>query len=440
LTAVAHRAGGAGQGSALRRDAGLVAAGQLLAVASAFLVTLVGARVLPQEEFGALSWALSWLTYLAVLAQFGLTQVATVVFAREDGGSRAVLLRRLLVALAAATAVVVVLWTVAVGPLTAATGTPPEAYRPLVLVVALWLPVAAVGPVLANVLRARDRFGLALTFGEHVRRLVVVAVLLAGAAAVAGPSLRTLLWWAVGAETAVYLVGLLVLARVVAGPGDPAGPSGWSLLRSGSAFTLATLASVTVPQAGVWLLAVVAPVDEVAVFSVAVRIAVLFAVPTAIVMRTLAPRIVAVSAAGRLAALEDPIRRSATWSTALTALALLVLALGGQVLVPLVFGDAYAGALVPALVMCAGVLVNAWTGPCSVVLSHAGHERTVAVSALVASAAFFALSAWWGTVWGATGVAAAAAVAMGARNAHLAYEVRRTLGVTTIAVPARRRR
>jgi O-antigen/teichoic acid export membrane protein len=446
LTAVAHRSGGAGRPGALRRDAGLVAVGQLLAVASAFLVTMVGARVLPQDEFGALSWALSWLTYLAVLAQFGLTQVATVVFARGDGGSPAVLLRRLLVALTAATAVVVVLWTVAIGPLTAVTGTPPEAYRPLVLVVALWLPVAALGPVLANVLRARDRFGLALTFGEHVRRLVVVAVLLAAAATVTGPSLRTLLWWAVGTETAVYLAGLLVLSRVVAGagepaaPGDPAAPSAWSLLRAGSAFALATLASVTVPQAGVWLLALVAPVDEVAVFSVAVRIAVLLAVPTAIVMRTLAPRIVAASAAGRLASLGEPIRRSATWSTALTAGAVLVLAAAGRVLVPLVFGDAYAGALVPALVMCAGVLVNAWTGPCSVVLSHAGHERLVAVSALLSSAAFFALATWWGTTWGATGVAAAAAVAMSARNAHLAYAARRTLGITTIAVPARRGR
>jgi O-antigen/teichoic acid export membrane protein len=440
LTAVAHRAGGAGHPSALRRDASLVAVGQLVAVASAFLLTLVGARVLPQAEFGALSWALSWLTYLAVLAQFGLTQVATIVFARGDGGSPAVLLRRLLVAQAAGAAVVVLLWVVAVGPLTAASGTPPEAYRPLVLVVALWLPVAAVGPVLVNVLRARNRFGLALVFGEHVRRVVVVAALLAGAVAAAGPSLRTLLWWAVGVETAVYLAGLLLTFGEVGRSRGPASPSAWSLLRAGSAFTLATLASVTVPQAGVWLLAALAPVDEVAVFSVAVRIAVLFAVPTAIVMRTLAPRIAAAAAAGRLPALEDPIRRSATWSTALTALAVLVLAVAGQVLVPLVFGGAYADALVPALVMCAGVLVNAWTGPCSVVLSHAGHERTVAASALVASAAFFALAAWWGTAWGATGVAAAAAVAMSARNAHLARAARRTLGITTIAVPARRRR
>jgi Polysaccharide biosynthesis C-terminal domain len=93
---------------------------------------------------------------------------------------------------------------------------------------------------------------------------------------------------------------------------------------------------------------------------------------------------------------------------------------------------------VPAVVMCAGVLVNTWTGPCSVVLSHAGHQRTVALSALVSSLAFFGLAAWWGASWGATGVATAAAVAMSGRNLHLAWVADRRLGIRTIALPARK--
>jgi O-antigen/teichoic acid export membrane protein len=449
---------------ALRRDTSLVAIGQLAAVVSAFLVTLVGARVLPIDEFGALSWALSWLTFLAVLAQFGLTQVATIVFAQEDRRTHRVLLRRLLLAQAVGVLVTAALWQWAVGPATAAAGTPPATYRPLVLLVTLWLPVAALGPVLVNVLRARARFGLALVFGEHVRRVVLVTVLLVAAAGAAtAPSAQTALEWTVAVETAVYVLGLLLLVRVTAPGGDgrhraarvaadepaagaPAadvgerdpGGSPWRLLRSGSTFALATLASVTVPQAGVWLLAVVAPVEEVAVFSVAVRIAVLVAVPTAIGMRTLAPRIAVASRSGRLGTLEEPVRRFAVWSTAVTALAVVVLAAAGQVLLPALFGARYDAALAPALVMCAGVLVNAWTGPCSVVLSHAGRQRTVAVSSLLSSLAFAALATWWGGAWGGTGVAAAAAVAMSVRNLHLARAAHRTLGIRTIALPARR--
>jgi O-antigen/teichoic acid export membrane protein len=426
---------------ALRRDTVLVATGQLVAVLSGFLLTLVGARVLSPTDFGALSWALSWLAFLAVLAQFGLTQVATIAFARGDAGSPAVLLRRLLLAQAAAAALVVALWLAVVGPLTAGTGTPPEAYRPLVLVVALWLPAAAAGPVLVNVLRARARFGLALVFGEHVRRVLVIGVLLALAAAAATPSLRTALWWAVALETAVYLGAVLLLAGQVRGRGGPDGaPTAWGLLRSGRAFTLATLASVTVPQAGIWLLALVAPAGEVAVLSVAVRIALLLAVPTAIGMRTLAPRVAAAAAAGRLPGLAEPVRRFAVWSTAATALGLAVLAAGGPWLVPAVFGEEYATALAPALVMGAGALVNAWTGPCSVLLSHAGRERVVAASALASSAAFVALALWWAGAWGATGVAAAAAVAMAGRNLYLARAAALALGIRTIALPARRRR
>jgi O-antigen/teichoic acid export membrane protein len=435
--------GNAGRRGALRRDTALVAIGQLAAVLSAFLLTLVGARLLPAEDFGALSWALSWLTYLAVLAQFGLTQLATIDFAGDDPAARSGLLRRLLGAQGIGLAAVGVLWWGLIGPLAAATGTPPEAYRPLVLVVGLWLPAAAVGPVVVNALRARGRFGLSLAFGEHVRRLVLIGVLVVLAAATAGLSVRTALWWAVGIETVVYLVGVLVLVGVVRGSGGrhahDAGSSPWRLLRRGGAFTLASLASVTVPQAGIWLLAALAPVQEVAVFSVAVRIAVLFAVPTAIGMRTLAPRVAAASAAGRLPALQAPIRRFAVWSTAVTAAAVLVLAVAGDRLLPAVFGDGYEAALAPALLMSAGVVVNAWTGPCSVVLSHAGQQRVVALSSLVAALAFFALSVWWGSLWGAEGVAAAAAVAMSGRNCHLAYAAEDLLGIRTAALPGRRK-
>jgi O-antigen/teichoic acid export membrane protein len=467
LTApLARDAGGPGQrpvrDTALRRDTALVAAGQLAAVVSAFLVTLVGARVLPRDEFGALSWALTWLAFLAVLAQFGLTQVATIVVSQYDRRTHGALLRRLLVALTVGVLGTAALWAGVLGPATAAAGTPTAVYRPLVLLVALGLPVAAMGPVLVNVLRARDRFGLALAFGEHVRRVVLVGVLLAGAAgAVAAPSARSALAWTVAAETAVYLVGVLVLIRVVAGAGRhraggmpadepapgttgtdgggrmPAG-SPWRLLAAGSAFTLAALASVTVPQAGVWLLALVAPVEEVAVFAVAVRIAVLVAVPTAIGVRTLAPRVAAAAGAGLLAGLAEPVRRFAVWSTAATAAAVAALALAGRQLLPGLFGAGYEAALVPALVMCAGVLVNAWTGPCSVVLSHAGRQRVVAVTALLASTAFAGLATWWGWAWGGTGVAAAAALAMSLRNLYLAGVARRTLGIRTTALPARK--
>jgi O-antigen/teichoic acid export membrane protein len=169
-----------------------------------------------------------------------------------------------------------------------------------------------------------------------------------------------------------------------------------------------------------------------------VRIAVLVSVPTLIGARTLAPRIAAAAGSGTLAALQEPVRRFAVWSTTATALAVLALAVTGPLLLPAVFGPDYAGALAPALVLCAGTLVNAWTGPCSVLLSHAGHQRTVAIAAVVSTVAFAGLAAWWGSAWGATGVAAAAAVAMTARNLPLARAAHRKLGIRSSAAPSPR--
>jgi O-antigen/teichoic acid export membrane protein len=415
----------------------LVAVGQLGAVVSAFLLTLLSARLLSPDDFSALAWGLAWLTYLAVLAQFGLTRISTIAFAGPDTSAQPRTLRNLLVAQAVAAVAVAGLWWGVVGPVAAGAGTPPEVYRPLVAVIALWVPVAALGPLLVNALRARGRFGLAVVFGEHIRRVLLIALLLPLAAAVAWlPSLEAVLWWAAAVETGVYLVGVLVLRRVLADAepgGAPAAESPWRMLRAGSTFVLATLAAVTVPQAGVWLLAAIAPVDEVAVYSIAVRIALLVAIPVAIGLRTLAPRMAAASAAGRLATLEEPVRRFAVWSTVAIGAAVLGLALTGHVLVPAVFGAVYADAVVPAVVMSVGVLVNAWTGPGAGLLSHTGHERTVAVSALVSSAAFFVCGAWWGSEWGATGVAAAAAVAMSGHNLRLARAARRELGIRTTA-------
>jgi O-antigen/teichoic acid export membrane protein len=338
--------------------------------------------------------------------------------------------------------VVALLWWLAVGPLAAAAGTPPEAYVPLVALVALWLPAAAVGPVVVNALRARGRFGWSLVFGEHVRRVLLIGLIAGTAGAATAAPLTTVLWWAVALESAVHAAAVVVLLWVVRADGlrDGGGPaaSPWSLLRAGSAFTVATLTSASVPQAGVWLLAAFAPVAEVAVLSVAVRIVLLLLTPAAIGMRTLAPRIAAAHERGRLPALEGTIRRFTLWSTAVTTLAVLVLAATGTWLLPAVFGAGYGEALLPTLLMSVGVLVNAWTGPCSVLLSHAGHQRTVATSSALAAAAFFGLSVGLAPSWGAEGVAVAAAVAMSARNLSLARIARRSLGVSTVPALGRR--
>ena len=436
--------GGLPRERGVRRDVTLVAIGQLVAVVSAFLLTVVGARLLSPEEFGALSWALSWVTYLAVVAQLGLTQVATISLADPRLVRPQPVVQRLLVAQGVGLLLVVPVWWLLIGPVASGVGDPPTAYGPLIALTALWLPAAAVGPVVVNALRARGRSAAAVLFGEHVRRLVLVGLILMAALVPGGLGLRPVVAWAVALETVIYLVGVLVLLRETrVGDADADGapiPTPSSMLRSGAGFTVATLASVTVPQAGVWLLAAFVPVGEVAVFSVAVRVALLVGTPTVIVMRTLAPRVVAAHRAGDLGRLEQTIRRSALWSTGATGLAVLGLAVGGRWLLPALFGQEYASALPAALILCVGMLVNAGTGPCSVVLSHAGRSRTVAASAVVSSLTFLVLAAWLASWAGGAGVAAAAAVAMSGRNLHLARAARRSLGITTLPSLSPRRR
>ncbi|MDH3706350.1 MAG: hypothetical protein OES57_09800, partial [Acidimicrobiia bacterium] len=156
---------GAVSGPAVGRDAGYVLAGQLLAIALGFAVNVIAARAFPTSEFAALSWSLTWLAWLALCAQLGLMQAGTVLMAVEGHAGLRARLRPVVSTVLVNAAVVAAVWWVVLGPLVVSASEDEASYRSMIAVVGLWVPVAALAPVVAGMLRGLHRFRDAVLYG-----------------------------------------------------------------------------------------------------------------------------------------------------------------------------------------------------------------------------------------------------------------------------------
>jgi len=421
----------------LRRDLMFVAGAQVLTVVSAFALTVVAARMLGGSRFGTLSWVLSWLAFLGVIAQFGLGQLTTVRLGGPAKPTDLHVLDRLAMAQVTMSVGAALVWLVAVGPLVVSLSNDSSSYRPLIVVVAVWIPVAAAGPVIVAGLRARGRFAASSAFGDHVRRIMLIAVLLAMRAIDPTIDVRSAALWAAAFETAAFVYGFVLLRSGVRpttmGHADQTQSSDTSMgiVRQASAFAIPAITSITIPQAGVWMLAFFDSSTQVGVLAVAARVAVLLAAPGAIGLRAFAPRIVHANEVGTLQSLEPSLRRFTTLAGLLTLAAAAAIPLFGPWVMPLVFGEVYSDAVVPAAVLSIGYLVNVATGPCTILLSHTGRTRIVSQVAIWAAVMFIALTLALSGPLGATGVAIAAAVTMSGRNIFLAIVVKRSMGMVT---------
>lgn len=415
------------------RDASYVFGAQLLAIALGFAVNVVAARVFPTAEFAALSWSLTWLAWLALCGQLGLVQAGTVLMAAEGHAGLRARLRPVVGTVLLNAFIVAVVWWLVLGPLVVDASEDEASYRSMIGVVALWVPVAALAPVIAGMLRGLHRFRDAALYGEYVRRAIL---LLAFAIAVAAGLEREAAVVAIIAVVIETVLALVVIAGIdVRARSRDAPPSALderSLRRRGISFVLPTIDAPLLPQAGVWILALVRPAEEVALLSVGIGISFLYGLPVFAGARVLGPRYARVhSHGGDLRELEPLARRHANISLVFVVVATVAMGLVGEWAVGLVFGDQFRDAATVAVILGLGATVNAATGSCAGALMHCGHERIVGVTAVMAAVGYVALGLALGDRWGAEGVATAAALVVSSRNLYLAAAARRRLGLTT---------
>jgi O-antigen/teichoic acid export membrane protein len=389
---------------------------QLAGNAGYFVSVLLLARGLPPADRGAVAFVTVTALVVSSLASFGAAE-ATKVFAARRPAARARLLTNVVLASACGG---VVGGALACAALLAVPGARPSgvAAAGLAAIVAGSV-VGAIGLAACAFLQGCGRFGAyarVLAAGPWVYAALLVALTIAGGLTVA----RAVLSWVIA-----QAVAALVLCIAAAGAGGFGRPDRALLgesLRFGLRAWLGGLAHLLNARVDQLLLGLLATQAALGTYAVAVNGSeMLFYLPSAVATALLP----AVARSGAEAGVERTLRVFRAVMV-LTAIAVIAAATLGPVLLPLVFGHAYAGSVEPFLWLLPSAFGFAASAVFSNALLASGAPALSSLGPLTSLAVGVTLDVLLIPAHGATGaaIAASAALLCGGTVAAAAYGVR----------------
>ena len=420
-----------------------------LRLASSFVLGVLIARLLGASGAGVYFVALAVAQLAALVARMGLDTTLLRLFASGRGSPA--LYRRATGAVAAAgvtATAIVVLASPALARFVFREPALTEPLRVMALSVVPWSLLLLHG----SLLQSTGRIALAM-FVQHVGVLVTgipLVVLLGAGGSLVGVAAAHALSTCAILAAGVFLwrrAGALD-ARAGSGRGieassDDQEPGGvrdlstlWPLaLRSGLSLCLIELLTTGGTIADTFLLGALGTAEDVGVFKIAFRVAVLGTAAFEAVKVTLAPRLARELASGDLATVEQTARRGAAVTLLLSVPAwIAVFFFPARVLG--LFGPEFAAGAGALLLLMAGRVTSAVAGPNGLLLIMAGRERALrdatVVLALARVALLYVVIPRWGLVGAAAAVSACDAVSIVVSS----LLVRRFLGITALPLPA----
>ncbi len=140
-------------------------------------------------------------------------------------------------------------------------------------------------------------------------------------------------------------------------------------------FVFASGMQILNKETSVVLLGIMETPEDVGLFRVAQRGALLIAFGLQAVNMAMAPAISELSAKGEIKRLQRMISKSIIAVLAFALPVALALIFGGKWIIPFVFGPDYSPAYIPLVILCIGQIVNAGMGSVGVILNMVGLER-----------------------------------------------------------------
>ena len=400
-------------------------------------IALLLARLLSPSDLGAYFLAMSLVGITAALVQLGLGRamvrlVASALATHRPGAARqAVRIGITVTALSASAAAVLLVDGLGTWLTELLEGG--ERLRIALPWIALLVVAFAATELAAEILRGFQDLRAASALTEHLlQRLILLALLWTLWIGAYHPRVEQVLLLALGAATVAAVVGLVLVRSHVADlahHGARLRPR--EVLLDGPPFLLLRFNLWLLADAGVWVLGMLRPTQEVAVYGAANQLGLLVLAPLFVVNAVIAPVVAELYSQGRIAKLEQAVRGAAACSL-LAAVALVVVLAGfGDLALGLVFGEPYAEGHVVLVVLAVGRALAIAFGSGAIVLIMTHHQReVVAVTAgtSVMALAGFALAA---PIFGAVGIATVIALAVAGQSALFALLARRRLGIAT---------
>ena len=240
----------------------------------------------------------------------------------------------------------------------------------------LWLAVFAMMGLLAELLRAVGRIGLAVWFRSpsHVFGMCVGLAVLWWLEIPAGT--KTIVGVAIVASSASVLTAGLLMWRQYARMGHKDDRAALGILAVSLPIMGSTLLAFMFNQGSVWVLGGLAGDSEVAKYGAAFRLAAVVALPHAIAHAASPPIIAELWSAGAHAQLERSIRILATLALLPALPMATVFVLFGGTVLELVFGSEYADAAPVLALLALGQLAGVMSGACGLMLMMTSHQKT----------------------------------------------------------------
>jgi O-antigen/teichoic acid export membrane protein len=209
-------------------------------------------------------------------------------------------------------------------------------------------------------------------------------------------------------------------------------------IKSALPFVLASGMQVLNREISVVLLGILQTPGEVGLFRVAQRGAMLIPFGLQAVNMAIAPTISQMLTRGEKNRLQRMISKSVLAVMAFALPVAFVLILGGQWIIPYVFGDDYAPAYLPLVILCLGQLVNVGMGSVGLILNMAGLERLTAIGVAIAAVVSVTCNAVLIPHYGANGAAVATSISLIIWNIILCIWVYKRLGLVNTIIPLKR--
>lgn len=406
----------------------------LLRLGGALLTFAVGvqlARFLGPWGFGIYGVVLALATMLTALAQLGLPTlvVREIARTRTEGdwpGLRSVL-RWFGLATATAGALLAILFVAVIAWVPGITPT----FRGTALWAALLIPVMAVTILLNAGLRAFGRLlkGQSLEILLRPGGMALLLLLLVLGHGWITPSEAMAVNLA--ASVLAMAVGLVWIRRALPEPARgvrPAPPSGhW--LRVGLPLAATDLMRQLDAGYAVLVMGMIATAAETGVLRVATSSILIVATPLSVLHVVLAPTLARLHFERQSAKLQHLLGVAALLMTLAGLAGIAVIALFGEWLIVLMFGQAYAAAWLPLLILAVAQTVAAFFGVAFLLLGVAEGEGDLARAYFLGMVAAVGSAFPLGLRWGAVGVAAAAIIGALVYNGLCWLAVRRRFGL-----------
>jgi O-antigen/teichoic acid export membrane protein len=383
-------------------------------MAVGFITTMLLTRILTVADVGVYFMVVSAVLILGPVANLGLQEPTVRALASfvTDGNyarARAVAGSSLRVAIASACLFSIAALLVWTGLCKSAVFLSEDNLRTGIFL-AVWMAMVAVEIQIVGTFQGLEKIRLAVLFDGALAKLLAMAAIAVLFVSSGHAELHAILLICVASELMNVVIAAFCLAPLLRSYCRPAsGVSPSELLKTGRPFLLHQLAALVSTQGDAVVLGLFRPPAEVAQFGTAMRLSSLLSLPAAAANVPLAPSIARMQAQRKSAELEKMLQMSATGSTAVAVFLTLLLAVFGELILDRFFGAAYGAGATALAILCLGQCIDLGLGQCMLALAMSGEQAVAARIVVVGSVIKLLLAIALAHLFGAIGVAIAAA-------------------------------